>query len=410
MTGGAVRVLLPCTGLGRVRRGFETFSAQCARVLNQEPGIEVQLVSGGPVPGARRIRSLSRHSRAAGALGALASGRDGYFAEQATFALAMAPWVVRSRPDVVYVTDIWLGRMLAVLRMALGLDYRLLLLNGGLDHPPYVGFDHVQQLAPVHLEEAVAHGVPAARQTLLPHGIDIPEGDPVPSPEEKRGLRRSLGLPEGRPVLLSVAALDFRIKRLDYLIEEVASMGRPRPFLVLLGHPEADAGLVAELARRRLGAEGFVMASVPRSEIGRYYRAADAFVLSSLKEAQPVAAMEAAAHGLPCLLHDTPVTRFTLGDRGQLADLSRSGALATALHGLLEASADAEERRWRAKVSAELFSWPSLAPRYVAMIRMVADLDTRPDVRRVVRGFAELGAARRASRNRPTPPSVCVTL
>jgi glycosyltransferase involved in cell wall biosynthesis len=76
---------------------------------------------------------------------------------------------------------------------------------------------------------------------------------------------------------------------------------------------------------------------------------------------------EAAAQGLPRLVHDSPTSRFPLGAYGEFADFSRAGALAERIPALLERARDPAEREGRARATARRFSWRQLAPAYSDM-------------------------------------------
>src|SRR5260221_12175492 len=62
-----VRVFFPCTGLGRQRRGFETFTLECAGALRHDPTLEIRVFAGGPVSElpVHVLANLPRDSRAA---------------------------------------------------------------------------------------------------------------------------------------------------------------------------------------------------------------------------------------------------------------------------------------------------------------------------------------------------------
>lgn len=366
-----LRVFMPCSGLGRMRRGFESFTADCQQAIDGHPSLDLSVFGSGPTGGARRIPSTPRHGATARALGRLAGGRSGYFAEQATFAVGLIPYLLAARPEVVFLSDISLGRILAALRPRLGASYRLVLSNGGLDAPPHSAFDHIQQLAPPHLARAIDAGVPAARQTLLPYGIQTPRGRSRLAALDRRALRDRLRLPSEDRILLSVAALDRRQKRIDKLISEVAALGERRPFLLLLGHPEPDAPELIGLLRDRLGGR-FSVRSVPRHAVDDYLRAADAFVLSSVVEGLPRALLEAAARGLPCLAHSSEVCRYVLGEHGHYANCARDGSLSEAIPALLAQADNPEARERQTAAVVARFGWTHLAPRYVEMLKRAA--------------------------------------
>jgi hypothetical protein len=96
-----VRVFLPCTGLGRQRRGFESFTLQCADALRADPRIALTVFAGGAVLGVpARVRWNLPRDDALSSLVATLIGRDRYFVEQLTF-FSFLPALVLGRPDVV---------------------------------------------------------------------------------------------------------------------------------------------------------------------------------------------------------------------------------------------------------------------------------------------------------------------
>jgi glycosyltransferase involved in cell wall biosynthesis len=229
--------------------------------------------------------------------------------------------------------------------------------------------DHVQQLTPAALEAALERGADPARQTMLPLPTRMQSRFEPVAAEEKAALRARLRLPADRRVVLSVAALNRSHKRLDYLIEEVARLPQPRPFLLMAGQPDSETEGLRRLARERLGAGGYEFRTVPYSEVADLYRASDVHVLASLGEALGRVLIEALAQGVPCLAHDYEVTRFVLGDQGRLADLSRPGALAELLATANDERPDGDAARARHRFAYQNFSWDRLRPRYAELFR-----------------------------------------
>jgi glycosyltransferase involved in cell wall biosynthesis len=167
--------------------------------------------------------------------------------------------------------------------------------------------------------------------------------------------------------------LDTRIKRTDTLIRAIAELPAPRPFLTLLGADGPDAASVRALARDLLGDGGFVARTVPHGAIGEFYRAADVFALASLREGFGLAYVEALAHGLPIVAHETPVTRHLIGGFATLTDITQPGALSHALATALATPSTEAQRRARHASARTRFGWDALREDYAQLLLRVAE-------------------------------------
>ena len=350
-------------------RGFESFAEECFEALRERPELRVGLVGGRGRPGDGRLTAPvpAADATVARMLGRVLR-RDGYFAQQLLFALALAPILAARRPDVVLVSDWVLASALGRWRRLTRQRYKLLLCNGSPGGPRFDwSIDHVQQLTPALHRIALDGGEPPARHTLLALGRAIaPELAPQ---RPRREARAALGLPVEGELLLCVSALNHWHKRIDYLIDEVFTL-QPRPHLVLLGQFEAETPAILCRARERLGRDGFTARTVTRHEVVAYYRAADMLVHAALYEALGLVLVEAMAEGLPVVAHDSPTTRFVVGPHGHLGDLARPGALAPLVRAARATAQDGREARHRH--AYERFSWDRLAPSYVEMVRACA--------------------------------------
>jgi 1,2-diacylglycerol 3-alpha-glucosyltransferase len=365
------KVAILCPGLGHVPRGFESFAQECADALRAEDQVDVLLVKGAGVAGdgERTAWCVRRGSRAAWAWNRLADRTDPYRLEQATFAVGVLPVLARERPDVLLLSDYELGRVLARLAPALPGRPRVVHSNGGPHPGPFAHAARVQHVTPATHAEALAAGEPETRHAVLPYGVAMAATPPHPlDPEARAALRRRLRLPDDRPFVLSVAALNARFKRLDVLIEAAAALPE-RPHVVLLGQATAETPELRALAAARLGDDGATLRTVPAHEVADYYRGADAFVLPSLREGFGRVLVEASAHGLPCLAHSGPAQRFVLGELDHGLDLRHPAQLTRALAKALAQGPDpAAARRRHASVRAR-FGWPALAPRYARLLQ-----------------------------------------
>lgn len=365
------RVLLVCSGLDHVHRGFESFARESFAALRDEPRLDLQLIKGsGPAgPAERSVPTLRREAALARALGRL-WGREPFRVEQLAFGASLLPVIARRRPDVVYLSEWHTSHVLAAYRRCSGQRFRLAFCNGAMAADRFGHLDRVQQLTPVALEAALDRGDRRDRHMLLPLGFNLaPRFRPTAS-EERMALRARLGLPDDRQIVLSVAALNRHHKRLDYLIEEVARLPEPRPYLALLGEPEGETAGLRAMARSRLGENGCCIRTVTAQEVSDFYRAADVLVLASLGEAFGRVLVEAMAEGLLCVAHDFPVTRYVMGDHGLLADLSQPGALAELLPAAGRAGPSAAAARHQ--FVYDRFSWDRLRPAYVAFLEEAA--------------------------------------
>lgn len=372
----APRVLLVCCGLEHAHRGYETFARGCYEALRDEPGLDLELVKGsGPRRSGERSIPTLRRDRPVALLAGRALRARPFRIEAFAFGLALEPVLARRRPELVYVSEWDTARVLAFLRSRLRQRFKLLFCNGGFATYGFECFDHVQELTPFGRQWVLDLGADPRRHSVLPMGFELAAQAAPSSATERTRLRRELRLPVDRRLIVSIAALNREQKRLDYLIEEFAALPEPRPFLLLDGQPEEETAGLRALARERLGPDGCELRTSPSDRVPDVLRASDAFVLASLAETQARAVIEAAAEFVPCLVHESPITRFALGDHGWFADLTRTGSLTELLLELARTPAAVTAQRvdHAREHVYERFSWDRLRPRYVELLTAVAN-------------------------------------
>lgn len=374
----APRVFLVCAGLDHAWRGFETFARECFNALRDRPDLDITLVKGsGQRALVERTVPLLRRDRLGARLLGRATGLGPIVMEHLSFAVALMPVLARRSPDVVYFSEWHLGRVLGAWRRVSRQRFALAFCNGALAAHGFEHLDRVQQLVPGAIEYTAGHGESPDRQVLLPLGVAMSSGPVILGRAERIGLRSRLGLPPDRTVVMSAGAIN-RQKRMDFLIEEIASIPEPRPYLLLAGQQSAESASIRDLAMHRLGPDGHDVRTVTPEAMPDIYRASDAFVLGSLWESFGRVLVEAQSHGLPCLAHDYPVMRWVLGEEGDVTDLTQPGSIRRWLEDLDPGGGPETKRRARHRLAYTRFSWDALADSYVQFLRDAADAGPAP--------------------------------
>jgi glycosyltransferase involved in cell wall biosynthesis len=142
-----------------------------------------------------------------------------------------------------------------------------------------------------------------------------------------------------------------------------------RPFLLLLGSIDNASDEIFTLAKKQLRAEDYSIRSVSYKEVFQFYKVADIFVLSSLKEGFGRVYLEALMYNLPVIAHDHPVMQFVVGNEGILTDLEKPGNLSKIVVDLLESGKKFSNGR---NYVRQKFDWKVLAPAYKEMFLRVA--------------------------------------
>jgi glycosyltransferase involved in cell wall biosynthesis len=226
-----------------------------------------------------------------------------------------------------------------------------------------------------------ASGLPARRFRLIPNGVDLERFRPA-SPDERRSLRAGLGLPVEGALILFVGFFS-REKCPDLLFEawcRLIEHGDRTSTLVMVGatrsaYYEVEARLADEIrvraARRGLTARLHFVEATP--EIERYQRAADVFVLPSVREGLPNALLEAMACGTGCIatrLDGVTDTLIDDGESGLLVPARDEAALTAALAQLVSQPERARAMGARARQRIERdFGLAQTASRYLAVYR-----------------------------------------
>jgi glycosyltransferase involved in cell wall biosynthesis len=139
-------------------------------------------------------------------------------------------------------------------------------------------------------------GCPSEKITVIENGVDTERFKPLPKPES----RYKLGLPEARPIVLSVGHLK-EVKGFDLLIDATNSLRQSsmNPLLVIVGEGTCRNRLERQIAKLNLKDNVWLVGSRPHAELPFWYSAADLFCSASSSEGWPNVLFEAMACGLP---------------------------------------------------------------------------------------------------------------
>jgi 1,2-diacylglycerol 3-alpha-glucosyltransferase len=362
-----MKIALVSTGLGRVLRGFESFTESLFQALRHHaPEVDVTLFQGGGKSGKRRlvVPNLHRYDGPARWFGY----EKGNLLEKRSFALALYPLLRRGGYDIVHYNELVMGSALFHLRRYFGGKYKLLYCNGAPSPPIHYHHrcDFAQLLTGPAFEEARECGIPPNRLFLLPYGVDGELFSPM-NKSLRSEVRRELGIPEEAKVVLTVAMLNRWHKRIDYVIKEIAA-AHDHIWFIAAGQRSEETGFIEEEAERLLpGRWRFVTWTHDRVRL--LYAAADVFVLASLSEGFGLVIVEAMLSGLSVIIHNGSVFKWIAqGSSARLIDMGADGELARALDGVLSQSNYPSSR----DEALRRFSWGALILQYVGMYEKIA--------------------------------------
>lgn len=174
----------------------------------------------------------------------------------------------------------------------------------------------------------------ASHVRTIPNGID-------PSlfhPRERHVAREALGLPLGRPLLVSVGGF-VADKGHELILDLLPRLRRTIPSLLYVavgntGGGESRLTHIRDRVRRE-GLDDHVRLAVdrPHDEIGLWLAAADVFCLATSREGCPNAVLEALACGIPVVTTDIPGNRVIVreGENGHLVPYFDAPAFSDAI-------------------------------------------------------------------------------
>jgi glycosyltransferase involved in cell wall biosynthesis len=165
------------------------------------------------------------------------------------------------------------------------------------------------------LAQELRHEYPVTdgKLTVIPNAVDVRRMDP-PADFDRQAWRSSLKLDAQDIAVVFTALGHFERKGLPVLLQALRQLDNRFKLLVIGGQPGLVKAYRSDAARRNL--DGKVTFLGMRDDVRPYLWSGDVFALPSTYEAFPLAALEAAAAGLPLLATELHGLRDLLLDGG----------------------------------------------------------------------------------------------
>ena len=367
------RLALMSSGLGRINRGFEITTARWFEAVSASPLLETRLYAGGDYPGALKVWNIPRDLLLNSYLKIFSHHNERafwefcYTIEQISFSLCLAD-ILAWRPQVIWTKEIPLAHFLLVYKYMFNLPYKIIFANGGAFRPStYKDFDYIQHLHPDSMAEAKDFGIPENKMQILPNCVFYEE--PKLSRE---ALRTKFGYTSDDWIVISVAAWNSFQKRLDYLIDEVATIEDERVKLLLCGQPELETDNLKARGAEKLGSRIKWLTLKPE-DVHEALAMADVFVLPSFREGLASSIIESAMAGLPIISHPHAGGKYILVDEFWLTELKEPTALRGRLLQIRNDGVPADKLAQLKNSAGQRFSPAALADDFVHMVLNVHD-------------------------------------
>lgn len=142
------------------------------------------------------------------------------------------------------------------------------------------------------------YGVDRSRLQVIYNGVDADSFHPRLRESHRATQRQALGIPEQAPLLIYVGS-GYERKGVPQLLRALARAGRQDTHLLLIGADRKLKSMRRLAGRLGIGERCHFLG--PVQDVRPYYGTADGFVLPTIYDPGPNAALEALACGLPIL-------------------------------------------------------------------------------------------------------------
>ncbi len=357
-------MVLACTGLGFVNRGFEQYISSLAESLSASDAgkaLHINVWAGGNWQGkqihAQTIWNIPRHH-----LQKLCNPTTAFLWEQRTFFLGMVWKMIWGPvPNLFYLGEYRLYCYLFKFRKLFRLRFKLCLYTGAYAIPGKNNFhselDFIHHINLPLFKKATY--LPAHRQMLLPHFLNFDFGfdeDLFNKIKKRAGEKK---------IILYVGAIQKNYKRADVLVLALQAC-KVSVFPVFAGKVAQDFPEFGNCMINHWGDEGFFQASFSREQLGTLYRAADVLVHPGISEIFGLVYIEALYFGLPVLTSRHEQSEYVLGLHGQWVNCDTVQQLADDIDAyFLKEPEDEFASEKMHSFAINRYSWPQLQKAYI---------------------------------------------
>ena len=153
-------------------------------------------------------------------------------------------------------------------------------------------------ISPAVKSELVSLGIKDNDVVYIPNGVDTSKFKPIPN------QKCPTKIPKGSKVILCVGRIAYQ-KNPFGLVETVEEINKQGFKITLLWAGDGELmNELKEFIKEKNAKHITLLGRVPHEDLPKYYSSADAFILASFYEGQPLTLLEAMSQGLPCIVSD----------------------------------------------------------------------------------------------------------
>ncbi|TMQ74574.1 glycosyl transferase, group 1 family protein [Candidatus Accumulibacter phosphatis] len=353
--------------MGNVFRGHEVFARDLFTLLGDSVDITLFKGGGDAAPGELVIGNISRnasclddiHVATSPKWAASLKAQERCRIEGETFAYAALKPLLEGEFDVIHCLEREVCEIIYDKRHLFRTTPKILFSNGGaIPARDLPRCDFVQEHTELNLSYSAK-----GKSFLIPHGVDVE----LFSPEVVTDFRVRHGIPHDAFVVISVGAISYGHKRMDYVVREVAAV--KGAFLLVAGQETKDTPEIISLGKQLMG-DRIVFTTVQHRDLPKLYAAANVFTLGSVFETFGIVYIEAMAMGLPVICTNHKNQRAIVKE-GIFIDVTRSGALTQAIRDTDRASLSALGQRGR-EIVLQSYDIRVLKSQYIERYQAIA--------------------------------------